>query len=185
MPVPVAAKGTIWVDQERWIVLQAGFVIEGMSEGLMRVRSFELNSGIAEDRFRFQVPDGVEEIRAESLKPIHLTLDEALNQAEFLLVPGYVPEGVTLVDVFMTNGAYVFYYDHSDITFTLVQGRSQVESQPNGRVSEVSVRGQPATLITDEVDGNTFLSWNEKGIAIVIAGRIDRSQILRVAESLQ
>jgi outer membrane lipoprotein-sorting protein len=185
--LPAGGKVTLWVDRDRWIVLQAHFSGEVLGEGWMRVRAFELNTGIADDRFHFEIPEGANVISIEDMRPKSLTLDEARAQADFaLLVPSYLPEGVTLIEVFTVEGAFIMHYDHSTTSFAVVQGRSQEERQvPIGQETEIAVRGQTATLITDEARGNSFLTWVEDGVTITIAGHIGQDEILRVAESLQ
>ena len=46
------------------------------------------------------------------------------------------------------------------------------------------MRGQTATLVTGG-EGNSFLTWTEDGVVVIIAGRIDTDEILHVAESLE
>ena len=185
-PLPLQGTATLWVEQERWIVLQGHFEGGALGEGWARVRSFEFNAGVPDDRFQFEIPPDAEVIDVEDVQPRHLTLDEARAQAEFpLLVPTELPEGTTLVDVFTVEGDFILYYDHAETSFTVVQGSPQrMENLPSGETSEVTVRGQAATLIADG-QGNHFLSWTEDGVAIIVAGRIDEDAILRVAESLQ
>lgn len=183
--LPAGSQATLWVDQERWVVLQGHFSGGIAGEGRMRVRSFELNTGIADDRFQFKVPEGAKVTRAEDKRPKHLTLDEARAQADFLLVPTYVPEDATLIDVLTVDGAFILHYDHSTTSFSVIQGPSDgVREAPTGQKAEVTVRGQTANLITDGL-GNNFLTWVEDGVTITIAGRIDQDEILTVAESLQ
>lgn len=184
--LPVGSKATLWVDQERWVVLQAHFSGEIFGEGRMRVRSFELNTGIADDRFQFEIPEGAQVTNIEDVRPTPITLDEARAQADFaLLVPTYLPEGATLIDVFTVEGAFVLYYDHAATSFTIMQGSSpEVGETPNGQTTEVTVRGQTASLITNG-RGNSFLTWTEDGVAITIAGHISQDEVLKVAESLQ
>jgi len=185
--LPADSTATLWVDQERWVVLQAHFLGDPVGEAWMRVRSFEVNTGLGADLFVFEVPEGAHVEEAESRHPVPLTLDEAQAEAEFLLVPAYVPDGATLVGVFAVDGGYVLHYDHQvDTSFTIVQTPwAPTEETHLGRISEVTVRGQEATLITDEVAGNSFLTWDEDGITVTIAGRIAADEIVRVAESLQ
>lgn len=184
--LPVDAKVTLWVDQERWVVLRAHLVSDLVGEASMRVRSFELNTGLADDLFQFEIPEGAHVTNVESSQPVPLTLDEAKAQADFLLVPSYVPEGATLINVFSVEGAYVLHYDHSTTSFTIMQGWSPAEGEiPTGQTREVTVRGQAATLITDAAMGNSFLTWVENGVTITIAGRVSQDEILKVAESLQ
>jgi len=196
IPMPMEGKVTLWVEQERWIALQARFEGGALGEGWMRVRSFEFNAGVADDRFQFDIPADAHVINAEDMQPTPLTLDEARAQAGFtLLVPGYLPEGLTLIDVFTVNGAFVLHYDHSTTSFTVMQRLSQeaegperqlIEQRPlrGAEELEITVRGQAATLITDGLD-NSFLTWTEDGVVITIAGRIGQDEILKVAESLQ
>jgi len=184
--LPPGSKATLWVDQERWVALQAHFSGGAIGEGRMRVRSFDLNTGLADDRFQFEIPEGAEVATVESKTPVSLTLEEALAQADFLLVPSYVPEGATLIDVFTVDEAYVLRYDHATTSFTVVQGEWPGEREiPLGQATEVTVRGQTATLIADEVLDTSFLTWTEDGVTITIAGRISEDEILQVAESLQ
>lgn len=190
--LPVGSKATLWVDQERWVVLQAHFSGEIFGEGWMRVRSFELNTGIADDRFQFEIPEGAQVTNVEDMQPTPITLDEAQAQADFtLLVPTYLPEDATLIDVFVVgvggavDGAFVLRYDHATTSFTVMQGLSSaVGETPGGPTTKVTVRGQMASLITDCL-GNSFLTWTEDEVVITIAGRISQDEILKVAESLQ
>jgi outer membrane lipoprotein-sorting protein len=184
--LPAGSTATLWVDQERWVVLQAHLIGDTVGEGWMRVRSFEVNTGLGDELFVFEIPEGVEVETAEDWAPVYLTLDEARAEAEFLLVPDYVPEGATLVDVFKVRDAYVLYYDHqTDTSFTIVQGPAlSLEDRPLGKTSEVTVRGQPGTLISNEVSGNVFLTWEEGEVTITIAGQLSADEIVTVAESL-
>jgi outer membrane lipoprotein-sorting protein len=187
--LPMGGEVTLWVDQERWVVLQAHFIGDLVGEAHMRVRSFELNTGIADERFQFEIPEGAEVVDVgdlEEMEPTHLTLEEAQAQADFdLLTPSYVPGEATLIDVFTVNGGFVFRYDHAATSFTIMQGSSEASgSVPAGQTAEVSVRGQVVTLVTDD-QGNSFLSWEEAGVTRVIAGRIGEEEVLKVTESLQ
>jgi outer membrane lipoprotein-sorting protein len=184
--LPAGSVATLWVEQERWIVLQAHFINDMFGEGWMHVRSFEFNTGLPDERFQFEIPEGVEVTQLEDMRPTSVTLDEAREQADFaLLVPTYLPEGATLIDVLSVNGAFVLYYDHAEVSFTVMQGASkEMREEPSGEASEVTVRGQTGTLITDD-QGNSFLSWEEEGVTVTIAGHISQDQVLQVAESLQ
>ncbi len=183
----VAGSATLWVDKEQWIVLKALFEVTGMGQGSMEVRSFELNPGLPADLFTFQVPEGAEVVEVEAEEPVPVTLDEARAQAGFvLLVPGYVPGGATLIEVFKLGDSIIQRYDHSqEVSFTIVQGPELAGPPPLGNTQELTVRGQPATLVVDEAGGNTFLYWTENGVTITLAGHIGLAEALQVAESLQ
>jgi outer membrane lipoprotein-sorting protein len=185
--LPEGSTATLWVDQERWVVLQAHLIGDVVGEGWMRVRSFEVNTGLDDALFVFEVPEGAEVELAESTEPVPLTLDEARSEAPFLLVPDYVPEGAILVRVFKVGEAYVLHYDDRlETTFTIVQGPAlSPEDVPLGKTSQVTVRGRGATLITNEVSGNCFLTWEEGETTITVAGQIAADEAVAVAESLQ
>ena len=185
--LPAGSTATLWVDQERWVVLQAHFLGQPVGEGWMRVQSFEVNTGLADHLFVFEVPEGAEVETHEGRDPVPLTLEEAQAEAEFLLVPTYLPDGVTLVEVFKLDEAYILHYDHQvGSSFTVVQGKwLPSDHLPLGQASEMVVRGQQATLVTDHTSGNNLLTWTEDGISILIAGQISADEIVSVAESLQ
>jgi len=197
LPIPIEGTATLWVEQERWIVLQAHADGGSLGEGWLRVRSFDLNAGVADDRFQFEIPAGAEVVQIEDTRPVPLTLDEARAQAEFpLLVPAYVPEGVTLTEVSAVGSTFVLRYGHAATSFTIVQRLEEAEAPgqptyPAGPIprdsaveQEVTVRGQAAILVTGDA-GDSLLSWTEEGVSITIAGHVDQIQVLQVAESLQ
>jgi len=193
LPIPIGSKVTLWVEQERWIVLQAHFEGAALAKGRMHVRSFEFNTGIPDGRFRFDIPAGARVINVEDLGPTHLTLDEAKAQAEFsLLVPAYTPEGATLIEVLSVDGGFVLRYDHAAVSFAIMQRPASAARGSIGPSTgdaferrEVTVRGQQATLIADEARGNSLLAWREGDLSIEIAGSISQEEILKVAGSLQ
>jgi len=186
---------TLWVDKEQWIVLKATYEASTFGQGSIEVQSFELNPGLADDIFRFEVPEGVEVIDTASQQIEPLTLDEAKTQAGFpLLVPGYVPEGATLIEVFKATESFVLRYDHSpQVSFTVVQGEKLSQIAPlesaaatmAATLQDVTVRGREATAITDEAGGNTLLYWSENGVTVMVAGHISLDEALKVAESLE
>jgi outer membrane lipoprotein-sorting protein len=185
--LPPGSTATLWVDQESWVVLQAHLQGEILGEGRMTVLSFELNpEDLADSLFQFEIPEGAQVVDIEDKRPTPVTLDEARSQAGFaLLAPGYVPAGVTLIDVLTMDEAVILHYDHSDTSFTIIQGWSHTDGEvPLGQKSEVAVRGGTADLITDGL-GNSFLIWTENDVTIAIAGHISQEEVLKVAESLQ
>jgi hypothetical protein len=183
----VDGTATLWVDQKQWIVLKATFEATGVGRGSMEVLSFELNPGLADDLFTFEVPEGARVVEMQAQEPVPLSLDEARALAEFpLLVPEYVPEGATLIEVFKVNDSFVLRYDHStQVAFTVMQGPEVLDSLPLGETQEITVRSQSAMVISDEVGGNTFLYWTENGVMVTVAGHIPLDEALQVAESLK
>jgi outer membrane lipoprotein-sorting protein len=185
--LPGGGEATLWVDQEQWIILKATYEGGAFGQGGMEVLSFELNPGLDDTLFTFQIPEGAQVVEVKDQEPIPLTLDEARQQAGFpLLVPDDVPEGATLIEVFKTGDAIILRYDHSAlVSFAIVQGTGLASPPPLGASQGITVRGQAATAITDEAGGNTFLYWTEDGVTITIAGHLSLDEAIQVAESLQ
>jgi outer membrane lipoprotein-sorting protein len=185
--LPAGSKATLWVDQADWFVLQAEISGDLLGKGLMSVQSFELNTGLDDTLFQFEVPEGAQVTDIQDKRPTPVTLDEARAQADFpLLLPGYLPEGVTLIDVLAMEGAIILRYDHSSTSFTIIQGPAgdPLPLPPGSQQSEITLRGQTASLFSDGGPSN-LLTWTENGVAVTIAGHIGQDEILEVAESLQ
>jgi outer membrane lipoprotein-sorting protein len=184
---PGNGTATVWVDKEQWFILRATYEASAFGQGTMEVRSFELNSGLSDELFEFEVPEGARVIDAQAQQPEPLTLVEAVSQAGFhLLIPGYVPQDATLVDIFRVGESYVLRYNHStQVSFTVIQGPELASPPPLGDLQGLTVRGQSATAISDEAGGNTFLYWTEDGITVTVAGHISLDEALKVAESLK
>ena len=187
---------TVWVDQERWITLKATYEASSLGQGTIEVLSYELNPGVPDSRFHLEIPEGAKVFEVQAEEPVPLTLDEAKTQAAAegytLLVPGYVPEGTTLIEVFKTGGTIILRYDHSpQVAYTIMQGYKLPEGYELSHLSllgepkQTTIRGQEATAIAEEASGNTFLYWTENGAAMAVAGSISLEEALKVAESLQ
>jgi outer membrane lipoprotein-sorting protein len=185
--LPGGSKATLWVDQEDWVILQAHLNGEIVGEAWMTVDSFELNTDLDDSLFQFEIPEGVQVTDLEDLRPTTITLDEARSQADFpLLLPGYLPDGATLIEVLAMGEAIILRYNHSDTSFTVVQGvvADRMPAPPGSQKTEVSVRGQTATLFSDAGSSN-LVTWEENGVVITIAGHISQDEIVKVAESLK
>ena len=185
---PGNGTATLWVDQEQWIVLKATYKADELGQGSVELQSFELNPGLSDDWFQFEVPEGAEVVDIESQRPQALTLDEDQAQAGFpLLLPTDVPADATLIEVFKMGESIILRYNHSpDVSFTIIQGPELLREPPAGETSQaVTVRGQPATALSDEATGSTFLYWSEAEVVITIAGHLSLDQAIQVAESLQ
>jgi len=185
--LPGNGTATLWVDKEQWFVLKATYEAGSLGQGTMEVQSFQLNPGLSDDLFTFDVPEGATVVNVESQQPTPLTLEEAREQANFeLLAPSYVPQGATLVEVYKVGGAIILRYDHSpDVAFTVVQGGDPASPPLGGKVEQATVRGQVATVVSDQTGENTFVYWIEDGVFFTVAGHLSLEDALQVAESLE
>jgi len=183
---PDGGQALLWISKEYWVPLRVEYTSQALGKGTLTARSLELNTDLSDSIFLFEVPADVQVTQAGGAKSQALTLDEARARAGFpLLVPAYLPQGVTLTRVFQLGEAIALYYD-GFIPFTIVQSRSEAIAQvpQTGIAQKITLRGTDATLITDEAQGGIFLAWAENGVSVSIAGAISVEEALRVAESL-
>ncbi len=179
--------GTAWVDRARWVVLQATFDGGSMGQGRVTAELVELDVGLPDDLFTFQIPEGVEVVPVEDRSREHLSLAEAEAVVGFdLLTPSYLPEGATLVDVVRTESTIVLRYESAQGPFAVSQGTNGRAVEPPPTSGEpVSLRGTTGTLFTNEEGTKVFLAWTEDGRTFTVSGAISGQEALRVAESLQ
>jgi outer membrane lipoprotein-sorting protein len=188
-------EGIMWVDEELALPLKLDVDASDFGRGTVEVREIEVNSGLNADLFTFEIPEGAEVVQAADLvkdmKPQPVTLEEARNSVSFsLLEPTVLPEGMTLVEVnVLGTTTVILNYAGADQSLSLVQSNEDVgddrEPPVGSEVQEVTVRGQPATLIVGADGKGSLLRWEENGIKLIIAGTIDGDTAIEVAEGLQ
>ncbi|TEU17215.1 MAG: DUF2092 domain-containing protein [Anaerolineales bacterium] len=186
MPHPDGGQALLWISREYWVPLRVEYTSQTLGKGTLTARSLELNTGLSDSIFLFEVPADARVTQTGGAESQALTLDEARARAGFpLLVPAYLPQGVTLTNVFQLGEAIALYYD-GFVPFSIVQSRSEAIAQvpQNGPAQTIALRGTEATLIADEAQGGIFLAWSENGVSVSIAGAISLEEALRVAESL-
>jgi hypothetical protein len=129
MPAEYTAVGGIinlWIGQESSLPLAMEYTGGSMGEFSATVIEFEINAGVDETLFTFEIPADVEVVTFADLEPKSLTLTEASESAEFeFLTPAQIPAGATLVDILDVRGALVQRYTLPDGgSFTIAQGSS-------------------------------------------------------------
>ena len=189
---------TLWVEHERFIPLKA--VVDAGELGKLEatVQQIATNQGIDPAQFSFTPPAGAEIVDASELarqaRPTTTTLEEARASASFpVLAPGSLPEGVILdeVQTLSLGGETVIQNYSGPLAFSLVQTMGQDaigdSDAPFGAKSDaVTVRGQPGTLVTGGgSEQGTFLSWQENGVKLIIAGTLTPDQAQAIAGSLK
>ncbi len=180
------ATGSLWIDQNRWLPLQGSFNAGSMGQGQVTVKTVELNTGVPDSRFQFQIPAGAKVVNADSLRPQHLTLSDAQKNAGFkLLQPTFVPNGATLVDVLKSGNAIILRYESSSGAFAIAQGIDSTNKPTGVTGKSVSVRGTTGTLYTNADGSRVLLVWTENGRANSVSGAISSQDALRIAESLK
>ncbi len=189
MPSKYATVGgfiKLWIDQGRYVPLAVEYTGGSLGEFSATVSELELNTGLEQALFSFEIPADVEVVPFIDLVPKSLSLEEAAEAVEFeLLTPAEIPQGATLVDILEMRGSIVQRYTLPDGgSFTVVQGISGEVPNPPADNQPVEVRGVTGTLFVAEDGSQVLLTWNEGDLYYYIAGTLTPDQALTVAESL-
>lgn len=190
MPAEYTAVGgllNLWVDQTRSVPLAGSYTGGTIGEVHVTALELEINQGVDEALFTFEIPDGAEVIRFVDMKPESLSLDEAADSVDFaFLTPDVLPDGATLVDVLNIKGMIVQQYTLKDGgSFSVAQGQVEDANKPSTEEQTVEVRGVAGSLFVSEENDKVLLTWSEGEVSFVIAGNLTAEQALDIAESLK
>ncbi|MEA3441253.1 MAG: DUF4367 domain-containing protein [Chloroflexota bacterium] len=190
MPDEYIAVGgflNLWVDKASSLPIAVEYTGGSFGEFSATVSGIEINTGLDDSLFVFDIPAGVEVLTFTDLEPQSLTLDEAAGAAEFeFRTPGETPSGATLVDVLEIQGAIVQRYTLPDGgSFTIAQGVGGEAPVPPIEGQPVALRGVSGTLYVAEDGEQVLLTWSENGVYFSVAGNLTTEQALTIAESLQ
>jgi len=177
----------LWIDKNRSVPLAAEYTGGSMGEVSITAVELEVNAGVDEALFKFEIPKDVEVVGFADMQPESLTLDEAAASAEFdILTPETTPEGAILVDVLDVRGMIVQRYNLSDGgSFSIAQGESDDAPTPSTEEQAVEVRGAAGSLFVSEDGDRVLLTWTEGGLHFYLAGDLTPDQALALAESLK
>ena len=192
MPEELRAAGgllNVWLRDGDSAPVGVEYVGGAIGSGVARATFLELNQGIDDAVFTFTIPEGATVIDAADIElPEMDELEEAAAiEPDFaLLSPTSLPNEATLRETTNVRGAIVERYGLSNgRSFTIAQGRTDVNLTPDEGGESVSVRGVAGMLYTDEADGRTLLNWSEGEIQYWIGGDLTGEEALAIAESLQ
>jgi len=190
MPAEYTAIGgliNVWIDQDRSLPLAAAYTGGSMGEVHVTALELEINQGVDESLFTFDIPADAVVVRFADMKPEALSLDEATASANFdFLTPETLPEGATLVDVLNVRDAIVQHYTLPDGgSFSIAQSQADETPKPSTQEQAVEVRGEAGSLFVSEDGERVLLTWSEGDVFFHIAGDITADQALATAESLK
>ncbi len=101
--------------------------------------------------------------------------------------PTYLPEGYILTDTHKLNNTITLSYKNSkddEIIFLQSSMHSQLQlDSENGKLVGVNILGHKGTLIIKS--DISILYWTDRVMFFVIKGNIEKSQLLKIAESVQ
>lgn len=198
------SRTKMWVDRDTWMPLRnemydskGNLVIE------TEMSDLELNTGIPDSEFEFEVPEGAEikVIDLEDFKaPEEMSLEEAREKVSFeILIPEYIPEGYVLnytmvYDNYETafegqgSEAVILNYQREDesfrITQTIYENKLEENIIPAQMAENVSINGKKGKYINQFGDLK-ILIWDLGEFEMTLTGYLEKAEMLKIAKSLQ
>jgi outer membrane lipoprotein-sorting protein len=197
---PFNSDTKVWVDEETWTPLKIEMGTDDTYHIIVEYRDFEVNTGISDDEFEFEIPEGAEVTEIDDLEdllPVSMALDEAQEISEFeILVPSYVSEGYELDHVSYSKNSLVsnlkesitlFYSNEEEqilVSENFYEGEKETDSLSILESETVSVNGEDADLYSMYGD-SLMLQWETDDAILSISASLDRDEIIKIAESME
>ncbi len=193
MPDEVRMAGgfiNLWLRAGDRLPLAVEYAEGAVGYGKIEATEIEINSGLDESVFTFDIPEGAEVIQAvDLLAQMEAMKADAVAEADFeALTPADLPESAALAGIQSIGGAVVQRYNLADgRSFVVAQGQSMpLEAPAEAAQSEkVTVRGVDGTLFSNDDGSRALLTWDEDGFVFVVGGDVTPAQALAMAESLK
>ncbi len=187
----------VWVDKETWMPLKMDMKdADGNPMYSAEYRNFRINTGISDNEFQFEIPEGAEVQTInmdELLTPQVMTLEETKEEATFdILVPSYLPDGYEFENAMVIDGfseTVILNYKNGDlglgitVTEIVFEGEAQVSPiMANAEVVSINdVEGKFASVFDD----NKMLQWEIGNIQLTLSGSMDKDEMIHIAEEMQ
>lgn len=190
MPDEVRTAGgflNVWIRANDTAPLGIEYAEGAIGTGKAVATTLELNDGVDETLFTFEIPAGAEVVNVADLEMPDKAEFEALPSDFEALAPTNLPGDAALKESLVVRGAVVQRYGLADGgSFSVAQGPAGAAPNTFGEEAAeiVSVRGVDARLFADEGGNRTLLTWVENDITFWIGGDLTPEQALAVAESL-
>lgn len=192
-----------WIDSETWMPLKLEmYDDEGTLMIVIEYKDFEVNTGIPDSEFEFEIPEDAEVVNFddfEDLIPEQLTLEEAQELSENeLLLPSYLPDGYEFESAIVNNNSKFFGGPEETVSITYSEGSGTIqisesfyESEPpammTGIGETVDINGHEGQLISAAFDGEaSSLSWDVGNVRMSMFGTtVDADELIKIAESME
>jgi len=185
----------VWIDEETWMPLKMNMKdANGKQIYSAEYRNFRINTGIPDEEFQFETPEGVEVQTMdmdELLIPQAMTLEEAGEEATFdILVPWYLPDGYEFENAMVIEGF------SETISLTYKNGNERLaisemvfEDEPQAspimaNAEVVSINDVEGKLVSVFGD-NKMLQWEIGNIQLTLSGSLENEELIQIAESIQ
>ena len=185
----------VWIDKETWMPLKMKMKdSDGNPVYSIEYQNFQINTGISDDEFQFEVPESAE-VQIMDMNELVLlqamTLEEAREETTFdILVPSYLPDGHEFEDAMVIQGfveTVSLTYKNGDERLGISEIVFEDEPQTSlimNSAEVVSIKGIEGKLVT-VFDDSKVLQWEMENIRLTLSGSLDKEELIQIAESMQ
>jgi len=185
----------MWVDKETWMPLKMDMKdADGNPMYSVEYRNFQINTGISDDEFQFEIPEGAK-VKTLSMDELltsqGMTLEEARDEATFdILVPSYIPDGYEFEDAMIGQGfveSVSLTYKDGDVVLYISESVFEGEPQTSpimDSAEDVSINDVGGKLVTIYGD-NKMLQWEIGNVQLTLSGSQDKEELIQIAESME
>ena len=189
----------VWIDKETWMPLKIEIITEEEYQSIIEYRNFKVNTGITDEEFEFEIPEGAEVIDIgdfENILPQKMTVKEVQDASKFdIIMPSYLPEGYEFNYAMLTNNtigvpnleeAVTFTYSNSENVFIISEKFYEGEKRID------SIMGNNESVFINDVEGKLYtmygdskmLQWEIDNAMISISGFLEKDELIKIAESM-
>jgi outer membrane lipoprotein-sorting protein len=204
----------IWIDKEMWMPLKyETYDSNGNLVQKIEILDLEINTGIPDSEFEFEIPEGTEIITVESApivltedpeKPGEVPLEEIKEHAGFEpLVPEYLPEGYAFSHSMSRNNGKAApngqVYETVTLTYVnreedevmvltekVYEGELRESTLTKG-AEDITINGKEGKYYEEPGDperGTKRLSWKIGDVELNFLAYIEKDELLKIAESI-
>lgn len=191
MPEEFRAIGgyvNLWLRMDDQIPVAVEYAESAAGSFKAEATMMEVNGGVDESLFTFDIPEGAEVIQAADRLTEFESMKESSTPTFEPLMPSDLPEGATAAESQQVGGAIVQrFYLPNGASFFVAQGAALPMEPPTDAdgAEAVVVRGYEGTLFVNDDDSRALLSWQEDEQFFLVGGDLSAEQALAVAESLR
>jgi len=191
----------IWIDKETWMPLRYEMYDSNGNLAIeLEIRDLEINTGIPESEFVFEVPEGatVKTMDMESFEiSEYMTLEEVKENVGFeVLSPEYLPEGYEFdhATAYNTSGIMpdgqaaetailTYMKDEESMVITETVYESQApEAAIMDSAENVSINGTEGKYLS--MGDLNLLNWKLGNVDLTMTASLEKAELLKIAESI-
>ena len=178
----------VWLDSETKLVLQREtYRSDGTIESKTSFDNIRVVNGLPKDLFDLAVPAGMTVKPGTAFGKAGKDLPSIQSSVAFTIVsPKYVPEGFSFdrASLASHNGIQTVQLLYTDGLRDFSVFENATERLPRLE-SPMSIDVDDTTGVTDEIAGETLLSWNANGLNITLVGDMTAKQLVRIGASVK